>query len=277
MKQPTFQRIGVVANLEKRPLDAFLGDFVPELVRQGFDVFVDSEMDPHLPSRLGITVGIPDDCDLIVAFGGDGTILKVARRYVDKPILGLKGGRLGFLTEPLHRDVVTRLKNRGYKIQERMRISATIMAGDTARQHFTALNDVVIHGGVSRMVALRTEVDGTFVREYSADGVIVATPTGSTAYSLSAGGPVLTPTLHAILLTPLCPHKLSIRPIVVDAREQVRVSVVSFREDIRVTVDGQKGRNLQEGEYVVIEKSDETTKLIVPEGYDFFHMLREKL
>ena len=114
-------------------------------------------------------------------------------------------------------------------------------------------------------------------REYSADGVVVATPTGSTAYSLSAGGPILTPTLHAILLTPLCPHKLSVRPIVVDARERVRVSVVQPRPDIRVTVDGQKGTDLNEGQQVVIEKSDVTTKLVVPDDYDFFSLLNEKL
>jgi NAD+ kinase len=158
-----------------------------------------------------------------------------------------------------------------------MRISATIVEGETTVQEFTALNDVVVHAEVSRMVTLRTEVDGTFVREYSADGVIVATPTGSTAYSLSAGGPILTPTLHAILLTPLCPHKLSIRPIVVDAREHVRISVVSPRPDIRVTVDGQKGSDLKEGQQVVVEKSNKTTELLVPKDYDFFGMLREKL
>jgi len=277
MKRPSFQRIGVVANLEKGPVDSLIGEFVPELIRQGFSVFVDTEMEALAGSIDGVEVGIPDDCDMIAAFGGDGTILRVARRHLGLPILGLKGGRLGFLTEPLDTSIITRLKNNEYKIQERMRVSATIVEGDKSIRKFTALNDVVVHGAVSRMVTLRTEVDGIFVREYSADGVIVATPTGSTAYSLSAGGPILAPTLHAILLTPLCPHKLSIRPVVVDAHERVRVDVIHARPDIRVTVDGQKETDLREGQHVIIEKSAQTTKLIVPHKYDFFGMLREKL
>jgi NAD+ kinase len=277
MKRPSFHRIGVVANLEKGPVDSLVGEFIPELVRQGFDVFIDPEIAAKAGSIEGVEVGIPQRCDLIAAFGGDGTILSVARHYVDRPILGLKGGTLGFLTEPLHADVVTRLKKRRYTIQKRMRIAVSVVDGDRVVQEFSALNDVVVHGAVSRMVALRTEVDGIFVREYSADGVVVATPTGSTAYSLSAGGPILTPTLHAILLTPLCPHKLSVRPIVVDSRERVRVSVVQPRMDIRVTVDGQKGTDLAEGQQVVIEESPKTTKLVVPDDYDFFGMLREKL
>jgi len=279
MRRPVFQRIGVVANLQKEGVTPLISDFIPELLREGFDVFVDPEMEARHGPIDGVKGGISKDCDVIAAFGGDGTILTIARRYLDLdiPILGLKGGRLGFLTEPVQLDIVQRLKNQGYKVQERMRISATIVEGDQVVHEFTALNDVVVHGGVSRMVTLRTEVDGTFVREYSADGVIVATPTGSTAYSLSAGGPILTPALHAILLTPLCPHKLSIRPLVLDAEERVRVSIVHPRADIRVTVDGQKGCDLKEDQCVAIQKSNQTTKLLVPEGYDFFSMLREKL
>jgi NAD+ kinase len=115
------------------------------------------------------------------------------------------------------------------------------------------------------------------MREYSADGVILATATGSTAYSLSAGGPLLAPTIESILLTPLCPHTLSDRPIVLDADESVTVRVVSQADDIRVTIDGQQGHDLQEGEYVVVKKSDTVTHLVVPEGYDFFALLRDKL
>lgn len=279
MKRPTFQRIGVVANLDKEGVEPLLREFVPELVSQGFEVFVDEQMKSLMGKIAGAEIGIPNNCDVIAAFGGDGTILMVARRYVDAdvPILGLKGGRLGFLTEPMQKEIVSRLKENRYKIQERMRISVRIMEGDRAVREFSALNDVVVHGAVSRMVTLRTEVDGTFVREYNADGVIVATPTGSTAYSLSAGGPILTPTLHAILLTPLCPHKLSIRPMVVDASERVRINVIQPGPDMRVTVDGQKGSDLEAAQHVEVEKSPQTTKLLVPTDYDFFGMLREKL
>jgi NAD+ kinase len=225
-------------------------------------------------------VGIPDDCALIAALGGDGTILHVATRYAqyETPILGVKAGRLGCLTETLSGDGIPRIKAGRFKIQERMRITASIRQGDETIESFSALNDVVVHGaGFSRMVTLRSEVDGVLLREYRADGVILATPTGSTAYSLSAGGPLLTPTIQAIVLAPLCPHSLSIRPIVLDDDQQIVINVVSPRSDIRVTVDGQVGSFLEDGQHVVVERSDKVTRLVVPEDYDFFNLLREKL
>jgi NAD+ kinase len=127
------------------------------------------------------------------------------------------------------------------------------------------------------MVTLQTEVDGKFLREYSADGVILATPTGSTAYSLSAGGPLIMPTMEAIVIAPLCSHSLNIRPIVLEAGQTVRVKIISRRSKVNVTVDGQVGHELNEGQHVEIQKSDHSTKLVVPEDYDFFSLLREKL
>ena len=280
MSPSTFQRIGVVANLEKQGVSSLLHTVIPAIVKQGLDVFVDPEIKSKVGDITGIEFGIPDNMDMIAALGGDGTILKVARQFVEQeiPILGIKGGSLGFLTEGFDEASLRRITNGDVRIQERMRIVAMIMEGKKEVQRFSALNDVVVHGaGFSRMATLRTELDATLIREYRADGVILATPTGSTAYSLSAGGPLLAPTIEAIVLTPLCPHTLSVRPIVLDAGQRVAIRVVSSDTDARVTVDGQEGYSLEEGQHVVVRKSDKVTKLIVPEDYDFFNLLREKL
>ncbi|NIM19943.1 MAG: NAD(+) kinase [Candidatus Latescibacteria bacterium] len=280
MRKRPIRRIGVVANLQKEEMQSLLGEFVPALLEEGIEVFMDEETAAFKDWGSRVKVGISDECDLIAALGGDGTILKVARQFsqLDAPILGVKVGRLGFLAEGRVSENIEWIKKGRFKIQERMRISARIMDRAKTIQSFSALNDVVVHGaGFSRMVTLRTEVDNSFFREYAADGVILATPTGSTAYSLSAGGPLLVPTLQAIILAPLCPHSLSIRPIVLDAGQTIIVRVVRGRTDIMVTVDGQEGSGLGIGQYVEVKKSDRSTKLVIPEDYDFFALLREKL
>lgn len=280
MKRATFERVGVVANLKKEGLTALLKRVVSDLLSEGFEVFLDEDIEPVLAGDVPVASGIPGDCDLITALGGDGTILNVARRFVEEeiPILGIKAGRLGFLTEPIADDTIARLKSGRYRVVERMRVTAEIKEGDEPVSTLSALNDVVIHGsGYSRMLRFRTIVDGRLLREYSADGVIVATPTGSTAYSLSAGGPLLDPTMEAIIVTPLCPHSLSVRPIVVEASERIEVHVVSVGSESHVTVDGQVGRTLSTGQRVVVKRSEKVTRLTLPEDYDFFNLLREKL
>lgn len=280
MKRPAFQHVGVVPNLEKEGTREILHSFIPELIRVGFSVFVEEATASAIPAVKGFEVGIPEDCDVLTSVGGDGTMLMAARRYLDweVPILGVKSGRLGFLTEPPGADTARRLAEGRYVVQKRMRVFAEIKEGDKVVEEFNALNDVVVHvAGSSRIVQLRTGVNGTLIREYSADGVIVSTPTGSTAYSLSAGGPVLTPTMEAMVLTPLAPHTLSVRPLVLDPEGAVRIDVLSANTVMRVTVDGQKGIDLHEGQYVVVTRSEKVTHLLVPENYDFFELLREKL
>lgn len=280
MTKPSFNRIGVVANLKKEEVRPFLPEFVAELTGVGIQVFIEPRMQPYLESLDDVTVGIGRQCDAVISLGGDGTILAVARQYVDLelPILGIKLGRLGFLAESRSADIVSRMREGRFRVQDRMRIMATLVEGDKVIDRFSALNDIVVHGaGFSQMVTLRTIVDGTLLREYRADGVIIATPTGSTAYSLSAGGPLLAPTMEAILMTPLCPHTMSIRPMVLDSHEKISVEVVAARSKIIVSVDGQEGSYLKENQSVVVKKSDKVTKLIVPDDYDFFNLLREKL
>lgn len=280
MTNSKFHKIGVVANLKKPDVKPILTDLVPSLLTGGFEVFVEPQMQPFISSAKGVRIGITDECDLILSLGGDGTILHVARQFanLEIPILGLKVGRLGFLTETLSSDIVDRIKSGRFRIQDRMRIRAMVMDGNEAVSTFGALNDVVVHGaGFSRMIQIQTAIDGTFLKEYLADGVIVSTPTGSTAYSLSAGGPLVAPTMAAMVVTPLCPHTMSIRPIVIDSTERLTIHVGAARAEISVTIDGQEGSYMSKGQHIVIEKSDKVTRLVVPDDYDFFNLLREKL
>jgi NAD+ kinase len=282
MPTTEFQRIGIGANLQKDPAVALLAELIQSLRDAGFSLFLDHGIDEALgrPLPPGVEVGLPRECDLVIAVGGDGTILRYARLLEadQTPILGLKAGQLGFLTEGGRDDVAQRLREGRFVIQERMRILAEVRSGGDTVKTFTALNDVVVHGaGFSRMVKMRTEVDGKLLREYRADGIIVATPTGSTAYSLSAGGPLLAPEVRAIILTPLSPHMLSVRPLVVDAEQTVSLYVVAGRSTVVATIDGQEGCELDPGQHLEIQKSPRATRLVVPDDYDFFALLREKL
>jgi NAD+ kinase len=280
MTDGRIRSVGVVANLMKKEALALLRDLVPKLLSSGFQVCLDEDLAEHFPDSTDTPVGIPDNVDLIAAVGGDGTILKHARRFLqtETPILGVKGGTLGFLTEGRTHRIADWLAEGRYRIQKRMRIEASIYSGDQLIRSLNALNEVVVHGaGYSRMVVLHIEIDGKELYERSADGMIVATPTGSTAYSLSAGGPLLEPTIEAIVLTPLNPHTLSFRPVVIDAEQTVSIRVSSDRTATLITVDGQRGSPLEKSEQLRIVRSQYYTRLMVPEDYDFFALLNEKL
>ncbi len=276
MAPESIERVGLVANAEKPEALAYAARLAPELVREGFRVFGA----PELKSVDGVDGTLDDGIDVVVAIGGDGTILRVAREFesLQVPILGIKIGRLGFLAEARSDETVARRLREGrYVVQRRMRIRARIEGADGGPE-FSALNDVVVHGsGFSRMVDLEIRVDGQRMREYAADGVIAATPTGSTAYSLSAGGPVVEPTVRAILMTPLNPHTMSIRPLVLDPGQRVRIVPQGGRTPVVMTVDGQVGVELAPGTGVEVARHERDTLLMVPDDYDFFALLREKL
>lgn len=273
--------VAVAANLDKEHVRPLVRALVAELAAAGLRIGLDDDLADEAASLAPATRGVPDPCDVIVAVGGDGTILKIARRYVDReiPLIGVKGGRLGFLSEATPERVVALLQSGRFVTQRRMRVRGEVRAtGARVGASFSALNDFVIHStGYSRMVRLCVEVGGKLLREFSADGLIVATPTGSTAYSLSAGGPVVEPTLDAIVLTPLNPHTMSIRPLVVDAAETVLVRVIAAPSGVMVTVDGQEGVDLDASHTVVISRDPRVTQLLVADDYDFFALLREKL
>lgn len=227
-------------------------------------------------SELGAAI------DLAIVLGGDGTMLAVARRLApfDVPLIGINQGRLGFLTDiPLARMEVTleaMLAGR-YVEEQRTLLNASIARSDGADDHALALNDVVVNrGSLGSMIECAVEIDGRFVYAMRADGIIVATPTGSTAYALSAGGPILDPQLASFLLVPVAPHALTHRPIAVSDRARIALTVIQGL-DAGVHCDGQAHFALAEGDRVLLQRADHAARFLHPEGHDYFALLREKL
>ena len=226
----------------------------------------------------------PANVDALLTLGGDGTLLRAARLVPDRavPILGVNLGRLGFLTccpASEFEDALRRLAAHEYVVESRMTLDARVANADGVEQErWRALNDVVLHkGGFARVVAVRVEADGETVGHFSADGVVVATPTGSTAYNLSAGGPVVVPTLQTILLTPVSAHTLALRPIVLPATSVVTIRGSDGPDELLVTVDGQVGCTFSAGETLAIERSDAPVPIVRFPETSFFSTMREKL
>jgi NAD+ kinase len=220
-------------------------------------------------------------CDMVIAFGGDGTILStaIAVGQFGIPILGVNSGGLGFLTEVVVDDlqeIVDDLLSNNYAILERMVLRVELTKNIS--KNLYALNDVVIDKGViPRLKMIDVKVNGRYLNTYRSDGVIIATPTGSTAYSLSAGGPLLEPTMHAILVTPICPHALTVRPIVLSDDSVMEVTVCEGQDPAHVNIDGQSRSQLNFGDKLVIRKADYVVRCVYTGRHDFFQLLRTKL
>jgi NAD+ kinase len=226
----------------------------------------------------------PAGVDAMLTLGGDGTLLRAARLVDERsvPILGVNLGRLGFLTccpASQLEDALRRLATRDYVVEPRMTLDARVAdAAGGERERWRALNDVVLHkGGFARVVSVRVEADGETVGQFSADGVVVATPTGSTAYNLSAGGPVVFPTLETILLTPVSAHTLALRPLVLPATSQVTLRANDGPDELLVTVDGQVGRSFCSGESLIVRRSGAPVSIVRFPEHSFFSTMREKL
>lgn len=226
---------------------------------------------------------IPDTVDLVVVLGGDGTLLGAARKVgrYGLPILGINLGGLGFLTEipveMLYQDM-ERIISGEVAIEPRLMLQATVLRDGEQMCRFTVLNDVVINkGALARIIDLRVSIDGHFLTTFRADGLIVSTPTGSTGYNLSAGGPVLYPDLEALILTPICAFTLTHRPIIVPDTSVVEVQIGKSNEEVVLTLDGQVGFELMENDRVIISKSENKLKLIKSPDQDYYDILRTKL
>jgi NAD+ kinase len=222
--------------------------------------------------------------DLVIVVGGDGTLLAAARLLGDRqiPILAINHGGLGFLTEVTLEEMypaIDRVLAGHFITEHRMMMDVEATTGPTMRMaHYRALNDVVINKGtISRMIELETRVDGQYVSRFRADGLIVATPTGSTAYNLSAGGPIVFPTMSAMVVTPICSHTLTNRPIVLPPGVKVEILIAGAPDDVHVTVDGQVGMNLEANDKITVEKSHIAVKLVAPADKNYFDVLRGKL
>jgi len=221
--------------------------------------------------------------DLIISLGGDGTLLRAARLVAaeDIPVFGVNLGGLGFLTQIGIDDLeksLEKLYRERYFLDERMMLNCTVKRREEEIKKFTALNDVVIgKGAFARIISLATYVNNDYVITYSADGLVVSTSTGSTAYSLSAGGPIVNPGINSIMLTPICPHTLSARPFIIGENDQVKIKLESSEEKVMVTIDGQEGFVLKSKDEVIIKKSDHKAQLITFKEKSFYAILREKL
>lgn len=250
----------------------------------GIDVVTTPDTPADLPASQVDESEIGAAADLIIAVGGDGTMLHAASLAGSHgvPLLGVNRGRLGFLTDVTPDEMldgVGQVLDGSYSSESRLTLDAVVRHADGREVKANGLNDVVVQRrGTGRMLDIRTVISGRFVNTHSGDGLIIATPTGSTAYALSCGGPILEPGMDAIAVVPICPHTLSDRPIVIPSGEQVEVSLLArFDTSAEITVDGHLLAELVPEDRLEIRKSDIEVTLVHPPGYDFFGILRSKL
>lgn len=220
--------------------------------------------------------------DLIITFGGDGTLLSVARHAPDRvPILGVNMGTLGFLTEVSVEEfpsTLERVLDGDYTAEPRLTFDVTVKGPQRDSRTYRVLNDATINkSALARIVEMEVHVAGVFLSSFRADGLIIATPTGSTAYNLSAGGPIIYPTMGAMVITPICPHMLSNRPIVLPDGQDVEVRIATQRQEIFLTLDGQEGLPINEHDRVCVKKSPVTVLLVQSREKNYFEVLRKKL
>jgi NAD+ kinase len=275
-------RIGVVGH---RGYDG-LADVLRRLSELAGRLDVRLALEPELQAIAGEHDVLDDTSgiDALLSLGGDGTLLRGARSLDGRPvpILGINLGRLGFLTSCGVDDLevaVERLASGDFQAERRMTLDvAALDASGVERMRWFALNDVVLHkGGFARMVSLDVAANGESIASYSADGIVIATPTGSTAYNLSAGGPIVYPTVESILLTPISPHTMSVRPLVLPPSAAVTLRAHDGPEELLVTVDGQVGTTFARGETLVVSRSDRAVQIVRFPGATFFARMRLKL
>jgi NAD+ kinase len=282
-----FKSIGLVGKHADPSVAPTLKRLTEQLRRHGCEVLLDESCRDYLPDA-GVSClprwEMVRRCDLVVAVGGDGTLLNTGRDMAPHgvPILGINQGRLGFLVDVLPAEMPATVEEvlAGHYIREdRLMLNLVIEKVDESLGPFQALNEVVVHSReFARLLEFDTQMDNSFISHHRADGMIVASPTGSTAYALSGGGPVLHPAMEAVVLVPICPHTLSDRPIVVDGNAEI---VIHIREhsaaQALATCDGQASWALQAGDRLRVSRTEKSLRLIHPPSYDYFRILRSKL
>jgi len=261
-----------------------MSSLVMHLTKAGIEVLTANENALDLPVTRYAESALAANADLVIAVGGDGTMLYAGSltRDSDVPLLGINRGRLGFLADVTPDEMlasVDHILNGNYSVESRLLLDALLLttAGETISA--TAFNDVVLQRGeTGRMVDFEASIAGQFVNTHSGDGLIVATPTGSTAYALSCGGPIVEPQLDAVVVVPICPHTLTDRPIVIAANQQIEIRLLE-REDTRaaIAIDGHSIGAIHAGDVLTINAAENRIKLIHPPGYDFYNILRSKL
>lgn len=280
----TLKKILILPNPVKQTAIELTGRLIPSLERRGFSLALDQEVAiqinyPQLGKREN---EIWDGIDLALVLGGDGSMLNAARRIYPRqiPLLGVNLGHLGFLTriESHQLEVaLDDLANGNFQLEERSMLEAEVIREKAPYQTLVGLNDLVVSSVFARMIRLETWIDEEYFTTYPADGLIVATATGSTAYSLSAGGPILDPRLGAFLITPICAHSLYARPIVLSKKAHVKVILDAGHNEITLTIDGQSGVTLQPGDEIHFQQAPSITRLLRFSGQGLFEVLKSRL
>jgi NAD+ kinase len=285
MRSP-FKRIGLIGKSDERSVTSTLQALVALLERHRLRILLDESIAGMVTGDAWPVVSrdaMAGECDLAIVVGGDGTLLNAARSLAEPgvAVLGVNLGRLGFLVDVSPEEMDTqlgRILNGEFIEEPRTLLHAAVRRNGQPADTRTALNDVIIHKkDIARMIELDTWIDGRFLNRNRSDGLIVATPTGSTAYALSGGGPVLHPGLDAITLVPICPHTFSNRPIVINHNSTIEIVIHEGTLQAQISCDGQINLTLDPGDRITVRKADHTLRLIHPPGYDYFDMLRRKL
>jgi NAD+ kinase len=279
------KKFGLVVNLKKGEVANLVNQITGWLEERGCEVMIKEETAHALGlSRLGVSrEQLFSQAECVLVFGGDGTMLWAARKVANSgtPIIGVNMGRLGFLTEIDVPDVLVDLEKilaGHYYLEERMMLEASVCRQGKIVENSVGLNDVVISkGAIARLIHLEAYVNDNLVNKYNADGLILASPTGSTAYSLSAGGPLVTPDHDLILLTPICPHSLWARPIVIAPDSVIKVVLQSEDSAVALTMDGQYVFSLLQHDEIIVKRAPQKAKFIRITGRNFFEVLRKKL
>ncbi|PIE32336.1 NAD(+) kinase [candidate division KSB3 bacterium] len=278
-------QVGIIAKTHTPGIREILKDLREWLCARQIDVFFDQgtgELVEH-PSEVHSKAHLPSLVELLVVLGGDGTLLSASRLVGehDVPILGVNLGSLGFLTEITLDEMFLALDqvlHNEFSTMQRLLLTASVSRDEEQLTEYSALNDVVINkSALARIVDLQTCINGQYVTTYKADGLIVATPTGSTAYNLAAGGPIIHPDMHALIMTPICPHTLTNRPIVIPDASEISIVLESKNEDVFLTLDGQVGLALRHRDVVRIRKAQHMIRLVRPAERNYFEVLRTKL
>lgn len=271
---PKLKKIGLFYNQKKQKE---VSEFFPKLIKWTTSKKIKTTIFDEWPKTI-------PNVDIAIVFGGDGTILRAGRYFAGSniPILGINLGRLGFLAEVQKENSILELtkilSNKQFNTQPRALFDVQIKRNNRILQKYLAVNDIVIKNSErARVIDLDVFCDNEFIAKYTGDGVIIATPTGSTAYSLAAGGPILDPTTPVFILCAICPHTLALRPLILNDNKNIRVAVIDKTQDTIISIDGQITQKLLHGDEILIKKSKQKMIIMLTESYSHFEILRKKL
>ena len=279
------QRVGIIAKIHTPGIQDVLKTLEQWLAERHVQAIFERETAKCIERTTDVSskAELPNLTDFLVVLGGDGTLLSTARLVGERhiPILGVNLGQLGFLAEITLDEMYFALEQvlrDEFTVAPRLLLQTSVTRDEERLTEYSALNDVVINkGALARIIDLQTCINGQYVTTYKADGLIIATTTGSTAYNLSAGGPIVHPDMHALILTPICPHTLTNRPIVIHDTSQIEITLKAQNEDVFLTLDGQVGFALRYRDVIHIQKAKQMIQFIHPSKRNFFEVLRTKL